>query len=196
MDFSNLTERQVLIWGGGLAALSCVLALIYFVGSVSDGVAQKAKEALLIAGAEWANIEIKGRDISVLGAAPSEQAGLVVVNAVSERWGVRVVRARYTVEPPPATGGLTASGPPITDPLACQSLRDGLLSDGGIQFEMGRADLADVGLPLLDQIGAALLRCSGFTIRIVGHTDNTGDADANLRLSQDRAGAVVAYLQA
>jgi len=194
MDLSKLTERQVLMWGGGAAALYCILALSFFVGPVSNIVADKADDALLVEGAAWADIEINGRDVSVIGAAPSAEAGQRAVDAVGAKWGVRVVRAKYTIEPPPKVDAFVPSGPPITDAIACQSLMDGLLSDGGIQFETGKADLASAGLPLLDQIGAALLRCASFMIRIVGHTDNTGDENANIRLSEARAEAVVRYL--
>jgi len=194
MDLSKLTERQVLMWGGGAAALYCVLALSFFVRPVSTIVADRADDALLVQGAEWADIEINGRDVSVTGAAPSAEAGQGAVDAVAAKWGVRIVRAKYTIEPPPKVEMLAASGPPITDAIACQSLMNGLLSDGNIQFETGKADLVSEGLPLLDQIGSALLRCADFTIRIVAHTDNTGDEQANIRLSEVRAEAVVRYL--
>ena len=195
MDFSKLTERQVKIWGGGVAALYCVMALALFVGPVSDIVGDKADDALLIEGAEWADIDVNGRDITITGAAPSEAAGQAAVDAVEGRWGVRVVRAKFTVEPPATPNALAPSGPPIEDAGACQSLMDGLLSDGGIQFDTGKASLAADGLPLLDQVGAALLRCADFKIAIVGHTDNTGDSAANVRLSQARASAVATYLE-
>ncbi len=194
MDLSKLTERQVLIWGGGAAALYCVLALSFFVGPVSNIVADKADDALLVQGADWADIEINGRDVSVTGAAPSAEAGQGAVDAVAAKWGVRVVRAKYSIEPPPKVEMLAPSGPPITDAIACQNLMNGLLRDGGIQFETGKSDLVSAGLPLLDQIGSALLRCADFTIRIVGHTDNTGDDQANIRLSEVRAEAVLRYL--
>jgi peptidoglycan-binding protein ArfA len=194
MDLSKLTERQVLMWGGGAASLYCVLALSFFVGPVSNIVVGKAHDALLVQGAEWADIAINGRDVSVTGTAPSAEAGQGAVDAVTAKWGVRVVRAKYTIEPSPKVEMLAPSGPPITDAIACKSLMDGLLSDGGIQFETGKADLVSAGLPLLGQIGSALLRCVDFTIRIVEHTDNTGDEQVNIRLSEVRAEAVLRYL--
>ena len=75
-----------------------------------------------------------------------------------------------------------------------ERLMDGLLVDGSVQFETGKADLASTGLPLLNQIGAGLSRCTGFIICIIGHTDNVGDEQAIIRLSEASAQAVVRYL--
>lgn len=115
-------------------------------------------------------------------------------NIVAAKSGVRVVRAKYTIELPPKSDVLMPSGPPITKAAVCQSLMDGLLVDGGDEFEIGKADLAGTSLPLLNQIGAGLLRCMGSTIRIIGHTDNVGDEQANIRLSEANPQAVVRYL--
>jgi outer membrane protein OmpA-like peptidoglycan-associated protein len=194
MDVSKLTERQVLIGGAGLAALYCIFSLIFFAGPVSDIVGDKADDLLLIEGADWADIEINGRDITLVGEAPSAESGEDAVEALEAKWGVRVVRANFTIAQPLMGDALTASGPPIADADVCQTLMDSLLTDGGIQFETGKAALSDASAPLLDSLGAALLRCGGFKINIVGHTDNTGDPAANLELSKLRAAAVTAYL--
>lgn len=64
----------------------------------------------------------------------------------------------------------------------------------GIQFDTNRSTLKPASLDTIAQIAELLQRQPALKLDVVGHTDNVGDADANLRLSQRRAGAVVAGL--
>jgi outer membrane protein OmpA-like peptidoglycan-associated protein len=61
-------------------------------------------------------------------------------------------------------------------------------------FESGRYDLADKSRTELDRLSAFLKTNAAVKVEISGHTDDKGDAAANLALSQKRAQAVVAYL--
>ncbi|MFD2571809.1 OmpA family protein [Spirosoma soli] len=61
-------------------------------------------------------------------------------------------------------------------------------------FESGRYDLAEKSRTELDRLSAFLQSNPSVKIEISGHTDDKGDAAANLTLSQKRAQAVVAYL--
>lgn len=61
-------------------------------------------------------------------------------------------------------------------------------------FESGRYDLADKSRTELDRLSAFMKANPSVTIEIAGHTDDRGEAAANLALSQKRAQAVVAYL--
>ncbi|WP_461138549.1 OmpA family protein [Spirosoma pomorum] len=61
-------------------------------------------------------------------------------------------------------------------------------------FEYGRYDLADKSRTELDRLAAFLKANPTVTIEVSGHTDDTGDAAANLTLSQKRAQSVVTYL--
>jgi outer membrane protein OmpA-like peptidoglycan-associated protein len=45
--------------------------------------------------------------------------------------------------------------------------------------------------PALEEIAKLLKSDAGLKLYVVGHTDNTGVFDANMKLSQDRATAVV-----
>jgi len=64
------------------------------------------------------------------------------------------------------------------------------LSHGIINFDTGSAALPAGSATLLDAAAAKLKTLSGTVIEVAGYTDNTGDAAANLKLSQDRADAV------
>jgi len=67
-----------------------------------------------------------------------------------------------------------------------------------ITFATGSADLSADTIQVLEKVAKALQsdRLAGFAFRIEGHADPRGAADANQKLSQDRAQAVVAYLTA
>lgn len=70
--------------------------------------------------------------------------------------------------------------------------RAGLL----ITFPTGSADLTPETLKALDTVGRALQsdRLATFTFRVEGHADPRGGVEMNLKLSEQRAQSVVAYL--
>lgn len=61
-------------------------------------------------------------------------------------------------------------------------------------FETGKANLAAESYTVLDELVAYLKRKEDQRIEIGGHTDNVGTATNNLKLSAERARAVMAYL--
>jgi outer membrane protein OmpA-like peptidoglycan-associated protein len=61
-------------------------------------------------------------------------------------------------------------------------------------FDTGKATLQPASEEQLTNIAAILKAYPQVKIRIGGYTDNTGDADANLRLSEERADNVMAEL--
>ncbi len=65
-----------------------------------------------------------------------------------------------------------------------------------ITFATGSTELTEEAKGLLGTLGKALQSdtLAGFSFKVEGHADARGDADANLRLSQGRAQAVVDYL--
>lgn len=64
----------------------------------------------------------------------------------------------------------------------------------GIYFDTGKSEVKPESGPALDQITTLLKQNVNLTLYVVGHTDNVGTLDANLKLSADRAGAVVKAL--
>ena len=59
-----------------------------------------------------------------------------------------------------------------------------------LQFDPGSARLSPVSKPQLEQLAAVLKAYRTVLISVAGHTDNSGDPSANLRLSAQRAAAV------
>ncbi len=78
---------------------------------------------------------------------------------------------------------------------------DAMLRQGAIvitervTFEVGSAEIRSESLGILDDVAALVFRHDDIRmLRVEGHTDDVGDAQMNLRLSQERAASVVDYL--
>ncbi|WP_109477190.1 OmpA family protein [Paraburkholderia sp. C35] len=65
-----------------------------------------------------------------------------------------------------------------------------------ITFTTNSSTLTDTAQAALDKVAHALQsdRLAAYRFRVEGHADPRGAADANMKLSEDRAAAVVAYL--
>jgi len=64
-----------------------------------------------------------------------------------------------------------------------------------VQFEVGKADLKPVSYPLLDEVVTVMKGNPQIElVEIGGHTDSTGSADFNRKLSQQRAESVMKYI--
>ncbi|WP_452219622.1 OmpA family protein [Lacinutrix salivirga] len=64
----------------------------------------------------------------------------------------------------------------------------------GVKFENGNATLTANDKVVLDKLAATIIPLVKLKFHIAGHTDNTGDATANMELSKNRALAVRDYL--
>lgn len=65
----------------------------------------------------------------------------------------------------------------------------------GIQFETGSAKIKASSNNILNQVVEVMNENPSYDLEIHGHTDNTGNADKNLKLSEDRAASVRTYLE-
>lgn len=63
-----------------------------------------------------------------------------------------------------------------------------------VQFETGKAVLLPNSKKVLDDVATVLLKYPEYNLSIVGHTDNTGKAEMNQKLSESRAKACYDYL--
>lgn len=84
--------------------------------------------------------------------------------------------------------------------LPAAQMREQLDTEGRValqvHFATDSAQILPESQPQIDQVLALLTDDPALTLAINGHTDSTGDADHNLRLSDARAAAVVAALTA
>lgn len=79
------------------------------------------------------------------------------------------------------------------------ALKQGLATDGkvalyGLFFDSGKAVVKPESEPTIVQVLKLLQQSPELKLFVVGHTDGAGTLDANVKLSTDRAAAVVAVL--
>jgi len=79
-----------------------------------------------------------------------------------------------------------------------QVVREGenirLIMPGNITFETDSYNLKPSFYAVLDSVGLVLAKYADTTVRITGHTDNTGSRQHNQSLSENRARSVADYL--
>jgi OmpA-OmpF porin, OOP family len=79
--------------------------------------------------------------------------------------------------------------------VTANDIMDALNKDGyialNILFDIGKSTIQSESLPVLTQIFELMNKDATLKISIEGHTDNTGDAASNKKLSNDRAKAVM-----
>lgn len=155
-------------------------------------------------GFPWMGIKIRDRVATLTGTAPSADAkaaalsageaaisahpqagpaGLLVVDALSVEGGERGVGESLAV--------LADSGISLE---TCQRAFVDTMNGRNIQFESGNARISPVSARLLDAVTGVAILCKQFVVEVGGHTDSRGADDFNLKLSQERADSVRAYL--
>jgi OmpA-OmpF porin, OOP family len=95
---------------------------------------------------------------------------------------------------PPSALPSAGAAPVSPEAAAQQGKLRALLEGRAIEFERGSAQLTSQGKALLDEIGAVIQSERATRIEIQGHTDARGQAEANVKLSEDRALATLEYL--
>lgn len=64
-----------------------------------------------------------------------------------------------------------------------------------VSFDTGKSALKPALLPVLDSVARALAQHPELRAKAIGHTDSTGTAQVNQRLSEQRALSVTSYLE-
>jgi OOP family OmpA-OmpF porin len=103
-------------------------------------------------------------------------------------------RIAFTLrDAPPAP---TTAEPLPEGPVAeCLAGLDAVLAGSRIEFAAGSAEIAPESAAVVDALADALRRCPDAALELAGHTDSQGSDAGNLRLSQERAEAVLAALR-
>jgi len=75
--------------------------------------------------------------------------------------------------------------------MASSIRESGKIALYGIYFDTGKSILKPESTPTLQEISKLLKADTNLKLYVVGHTDNTGSLEPNMKLSRDRAAAVV-----
>lgn len=75
-------------------------------------------------------------------------------------------------------------------------MEEGRMTLEGIEFDTGSDKLRPVSDTVLKAVADALLKAPTLNVGVEGHTDNVGSDESNMALSERRAGAVKARLEA
>ncbi len=84
----------------------------------------------------------------------------------------------------------------IPTPAECVAKLNTVMSVQKITFEPGSSTIDQGGLQIIDQLADILRDCQSVQMEIAGHTDSQGRESMNLRLSQERADAVLNAIMA
>lgn len=84
----------------------------------------------------------------------------------------------------------------LPTPDQCLTLANAVLAKRQITFAPGKAEIEGESNAIIAELADALTDCTGAPLEVGGHTDSQGRAETNLDLSQQRADAVLAALDA
>jgi OmpA-OmpF porin, OOP family len=85
------------------------------------------------------------------------------------------------------------------NPSEAEVLRDGdklIIRLRSVKFPVGKAQIRSENFALMNKVNRALNEFNNINVVVEGHTDSTGSAETNEKLSLDRANAVKEYLVA
>ncbi|NNE69547.1 MAG: OmpA family protein [Rhodothermales bacterium] len=155
------------------------------VHDMSDADLVPVRGGLARSGYNWVELGRSDRTLEMGGVAASESEKAEVGGVAVPHWPWGPVDNRLRV----------ASSQADRQLLACRSSLNQILANETVNFEFGSAAITTDGRGVLDQLLSVLDDCPESAVRVEAHSDNVGDTQANLTLSQARAESVVTYLQ-
>ena len=177
MDF-RFSQFEILTGAGTL--LLCLFFVCVFTeaSAIENAIAAEVTEAVDTPDLYWSSVEVHGQSVVLTGSAPDVPARR---QAEQRAWHVSGVTS--------VTNDINVIG----EAGSCQQELNDYLSREQISFKSGKADVAESSYHTLGML-AMIVRTCDTPVEIAGHTDDRGDAEINLRLSQRRADNVARHM--
>jgi outer membrane protein OmpA-like peptidoglycan-associated protein len=198
-------ERAAAVLVGGIGLVLLILAAVAVVGDDPDRSGGGVDLALFATTAPMTGATVLGATASstsssVAAAVPpptaagtSPAAGPFTTTTTPTTTTAVVPSTAAPAPPSPAPKAPAAPAPaPALTPELVEAVR--LVSEGGVRFAVGRAQLDETAATRLRALAAELRARPDVGVVVVGHTDSTGGEEVNRPLSARRAQAVVDFL--
>ena len=182
-----------------LLGLLSVAGLTYFCAThhgphFEADLSQRSQQALASAGLPKIATSAEGQIITLRGEVADEETKRKAGQEATRVFGVEEVRNLLIIRPlPPPAPAMTRLERVAAE--NCQVTFNRLLKQETVRYASGSATIDRSSYRLLDRIAAAAKGCPAASIEIGGHTDSKGALAMNVKLSEDRARAVMSYLQ-
>ncbi len=182
-------ERLTLsVWPWVIGAIALILLLISVRSNLQQiprSLSRQANIATQSAGASDIDIVVDGRDLAMAGNLNTGIDRDKLVSSIQGIDGVRIV-----------VDDMQEFDPQQQDKIDRLGFKEGLdsINFSAVAFERGSASLTVNSQAALFQLVEVLHAYPQFRIRVSGHTDNTGRAEVNLRISRERASSVANFL--
>lgn len=145
-------------------------------------------------------VDFSGQTVTLTGEVHDEKTKQVMGRIYQKRLGdgYQVINNISVLKPMPAELPKDVPEPVRVLPKKLQVCQDDLtamMEESTILFASSQAVIKRQSYTILNQIATVLNRCQDASVRITGHTDNSGDEQKNVLLSEKRAHAVIDYLK-
>ncbi len=177
MDF-RFSQFEILTGAG--TALVCVFFICVFseASAIENAIGTRVTAEVDSDELYWSSVEVSGQAVTLSGAAPDVPAKRAAAARARAVPGVTSVQNDIEV---------------IGEAGTCQQQLNDYLAKEAINFKAGKADVAEDSYHTLGML-AMIVRTCDTAVEVAGHTDNRGDAEINLHLSQRRADVVAKHL--
>lgn len=176
------------IWPWVIGSIALILLTVSVRSNLNDIPRSLSRQAHTVAeslGASAIDLKVDGRDLALSGTLNPGVARDPLVQKLSSIDGMRVV-----------VDDMKEFDPAEMARIELQDFKQalGTIDFAQVAFERGSASLTANSRSALLQLAQVLQAYPQYRVRVSGHTDNTGRAEVNLRISRQRASSVADYL--